>query len=188
MHSQCTSAGSRSVRPASFVTNITESENAYCGGARLARSPQAASRARARDERVAAGDERIGWGGCGPTGVRWSRGRVVHAGTVTVVSNRLGRVWPNWCPGVARSCCSRWYCHSRIESAGEGVAQLVSGGRAVVLCTLVPSQSYRIGSGRCGTPRAPVPRRRLIHSTPPIDRTVAAGLETRGRPGGSRVV
>ena len=34
-------------------------------GARLTRSPQAASRARARDERVAAGDERIGPGGCG---------------------------------------------------------------------------------------------------------------------------
>ena len=28
----------------------------------------------------------------------------------------------NWCPDVARSCCSRWYCHSRIESVGEGVA------------------------------------------------------------------
>ena len=35
------------------------------GGARLVSAPEACSRARARDERVAAGDERIGWGGCG---------------------------------------------------------------------------------------------------------------------------
>ena len=44
-------------------------------GARLARSPQAALRARARDERGGEATERIGWGGCGG----------------------------NWCPDVVRS-------------------------------------------------------------------------------------
>mgnify|MGYP006928061566 CR=1 FL=1 len=44
--------------------NRNPSRDHLCGGARLA-GREACPRARARDERVAEGDERIGWGGCG---------------------------------------------------------------------------------------------------------------------------
>ena len=55
--------------------------------------PEACLRARARDERVACSDSRIGWGGCGC----------------------------KWCLDVAES--PRAHSHDqRIESAGEGVA------------------------------------------------------------------
>jgi len=37
---------------------------------------------------------RIGWGGVAETCVRESRSRVANTATITVVSNRLGRVWP----------------------------------------------------------------------------------------------
>ena len=58
--------------------------------------PEACSRARARDERVATGDSRIGWGGCGPSGARVLRGRVGHVShSPTLVPNQLGRVWPS---------------------------------------------------------------------------------------------
>ena len=43
----------------------------------------ACPRARARDERVATGDSRIGWGGCGPNRVRVSQNPVVHTVTAT---------------------------------------------------------------------------------------------------------
>jgi len=74
-----------------------------------------ASRARARDERVAPGDERIGWGGCGQLvpGCR----RVV----VSITNPPTAHV---------------------SESAGEGVAQLVSGGCTVVSVALSPPRTY----------------------------------------------
>ena len=62
-------------------------------GARLARSPQAGSRARARDERGSAATERIGWGGRGG----------------------------NWCPAIAESSCPCSHFHERIELVGEEV-------------------------------------------------------------------
>ena len=57
-------------------------------------------------------NERIGWGGCGPIGAR-VRGHLGNTLIATDVRNRLGRVWPNWCPGVVRSCLSRSPRHMR---------------------------------------------------------------------------
>jgi len=55
------------------------------GGARLVSAPEAGSRARARDERVAAGDERIGPGGCGSKCARVSQSRLLYTTTLTRV-------------------------------------------------------------------------------------------------------
>ena len=91
------------------------------GGARLA-GREACPRARARDERVALGDERIGWGGCG--GKRCP-GVMQSCSSQNCYHRRIesaGEGVANWCPGVAESYCSHSHCHICIESVGEDVA------------------------------------------------------------------
>ena len=93
------------------------------GGARLAgRRRRTCEHVRGISESPQATSESAGEG-VAERSVRVSRGRVHHTLTATSVRNRLGRVWPNWCPDVARSCSSHSHYHTRIGSAGEGVAE-----------------------------------------------------------------
>ncbi len=88
-------------------------------GARLA-SRGACSRARARDERVAPGDSRIGWGGCGGKGCPCITESCCSHSHIRIES--AGEGVANWCPDVAESCSSQNHHDTRTESAGEGVA------------------------------------------------------------------
>ena len=91
-------------------------------------APEAGSRARARDERGSAATERIGWGGCGRLVSGYRGSSRLHDHQRRIESAREGVaencVRVPWVVSVTRSPKT----HAS-ESAGEGVAQLVSGCR-----------------------------------------------------------
>ena len=139
-------------------------------------TPKAGSRARARDERVAPGDERIGWGGCGPIGVRRLYGRVGCTITATYVLGGCGPI------GV-RVSQSRRIDHKPTNCVRErigwgGCGQLVSGCRRVVSVTQSLPQTYGIGRRGRGRPT----------SDESVERRVRPNDVHTGLPGGDDTV
>jgi len=144
---------------------------ACCGGARLVdRDSVSTSACEGWASRPWA-TTRIGWGGCG-----WKL-----------------------CPCVAESCRSYNHSHRRTESVGEGVAKwrpcvawstCVHSYRQVCIGEGVAETGVRVTRGRVDHRATVTPVWCTIgftNWTPVIARTVAAGLESQGRPEDSRV-
>ena len=161
-----------------------------CSGARLARSPEAGLRARARDERVARGRRRESAGeGVAVNCVRMSCGRLGHTTTATYVRNRLGRVWLKLV-SVCRAVVLIEHSPPHTYRIGwGGCGQMVPGCRGVVLITQ-PPHTYRIGSGVdscCVTTGCRVgllPERRV--KKPRVDVTCLGGRDCRPTDGSFR--
>jgi len=140
-----------------------DTSDKHGSGARLESTPEACSRARARDERVARGrranrlgrvwlklapvchgvlmltrpqEYGIGWGGCGQLA------SVCH-GVLMLTRPHTYRIgWGGCGPSSVRRLCGRVGCTTTATYL-LGVAQVVSGSRAVSVVTQLPSPSGR---------------------------------------------
>jgi len=124
-----------SIPSARYVTRVSASRRRAPRG-----PPEVCPRARARDERVVAGDERIGPGGRGVTGVRTSCGCGRHT-----VHCRYRRRRPNVVPSTG-ACCHAASTETATVGCSSAVSATTTSER--VGCVAVRRRMYHRSDGR----------------------------------------